>query len=1342
MITKNLVKIMVCYYALFGALTFYAQDFERIESVVGFENLRENNGIAVADYDLDGDLDVFVVAKAKDIEGVEETESKLFRNNNNGSFTDVTKISGLSNLFPNSEFSNENPALDGVKYGVSWGDYDNDGYSDIFFTNQYKLLLFHNEGDGTFVETTVEAGIERENTCWNTCATWFDFNNDGFLDLYIADWLNCDYNSFYLNNGDGTFDNASGIFNSIEKNIRSYMAFPFDFNEDGFMDLYVANDIKAPNELFINNNGVNVTENAIAYGMGNDGDDMGIGIGDYDNNGKFDFFVTNISNNIFLENNGDNTFNEVASDLFLNDTGWAWDTIFTDFDLDRDEDLFVVNGFNLTGPQKNVYFENLLDQGRTSFADSSIGKGLDAETISVGSTPFDYDNDGDLDLFVSNNNTNSYFYENKTIDNSISESPNWFKASLEGTISNRDGIGTEISLLTDSGELKRYYTGLGFLSQSKQATHFGLSSDSEVLKITIKWPSGIIDEYENLEVNSHYKFSENVGLELLNQNLSIKIYGCLDPNSCNYNPLANSNDYSCSYLPAIDISGETVSGFNNIESYSSSIDSNSNAIWDIEGGELISGQGTDEIVVKWGLEETGIVRVKEDNGICEGVWSEIEVSLVLNNISEDISVARIWNEALLEAIRNDFARPNVHARNLFHTSIALFDSWAIYDENAHPYLIGNEVNGFLSELEDFQSVKTTEESQKEAMSYAAYNLLKYRFQNSPGADKSHSRFNLIMEQLGYDTSYSSSNYKEGNPADLGNYIAETIISYGFTDGSNENNDYDYSYYQPINPPLDLTSSTSEIGLIDPNRWQPLTFNTFIDQSGNLIEGDTPRFLGPEWGNVKTFALSDSDKFIFTRDGSSYNVFHDPGAPPQLNTNNVDESSSLFKWNFSLVSIWSSHLDPADGVVWDISPNKIGNIDIADFPNSFGTYSEFYNEIEGGDISKGHTINPITGSPYENQMVPRGDYARVLAEFWADGPDSETPPGHWFTILNYVSDHPMIERKFNGEGEELSSLEWDVKSYFILGGAMHDAAISAWGIKGWYDYARPISSIRYMSELGQSSDQNLPNYHVGGIPLQTGYVELVEEGDPLSGFNNENLGKVKLYAWKGHDFISDAETDLAGVGWILAENWWPYQRPSFVTPPFAGYVSGHSTFSRAAAEVMTLITGDEFFPGGMGEFLAKKDEFLVFEKGPSVDVKLQWATYRDASDQTSLSRIWGGIHPPADDILGRLIGEKVGIDAFDFAIPYFTSEIENDGIEDEIIVYPNPTSSDVVYVKNTKALDSFLLFDSLGRSLPISKTRYVEASGLSVLKIPHLVNSGVYFLRVNETSKVLMIRKTK
>jgi hypothetical protein len=187
---------------------------------------------------------------------------------------------------------------------------------------------------------------------------------------------------------------------------------------------------------------------------------------------------------------------------------------------------------------------------------------------------------------------------------------------------------------------------------------------------------------------------------------------------------------------------------------------------------------------------------------------------------------------------------------------------------------------------------------------------------------------------------------------------------------------------------------------------------------------------------------------------------------------------------------------------------------------------------------------------------------------------------------------------------------------------------------------------------------LPSYHVDGIPLVPGHVELVDAADPLAddpdtpGVDTLNAGKIKVFAWRGPNYIVNPNFDEAGVDWILAENWWPYQRPTFVTPPFAGYISGHSTYSRTAAELLTLFTGDPYFPGGKSEFPAPQNQFLVFEDGPSVGLTLEWAKYIDASDQCSLSRIWGGIHPPADDMPGRLIGMELGPEAFFHARDYF------------------------------------------------------------------------------------------
>jgi len=328
------------------------------------------------------------------------------------------------------------------------------------------------------------------------------------------------------------------------------------------------------------------------------------------------------------------------------------------------------------------------------------------------------------------------------------------------------------------------------------------------------------------------------------------------------------------------------------------------------------------------------------------------------------------------------------------------------------------------------------------------------------------------------------------------------------------------------------------------------------------------------------------------------------------------------------------------------------------------------------------------------------------------------------------------------GEVLDGLEWDVKSYFTLGGGVHDAAITAWGIKGYYDYLRPISAIRFMAELGQSSDPEYANYHPAGLPLIPGLIEIVEENDPLAVDSVELVGKIKLYTWRGHEFIEDTETDMAGVGWILAERWYPYQRPSFVTPPFAGYISGHSTFSRTAAEIMTLLTGTPYFPGGMSELLAPQNDFLEFEQGPSTDVILQWATYRDASDQCSLSRIWGGIHPPMDDIPGRHIGMVAGPQAFHFAKAYFGTDIVT-SVDDRprlgITVYPNPSSDEaMVSVSGLKGQAQMEVVDINGR-LMASRQVILHGGNQVVSMDVSGLSTGVYLLRVNTAAASRTVR---
>ncbi len=604
------------------------------------------------------------------------------------------------------------------------------------------------------------------------------------------------------------------------------------------------------------------------------------------------------------------------------------------------------------------------------------------------------------------------------------------------------------------------------------------------------------------------------------------------------------------------------------------------------------------------------------------------------------SVARQWNEVLLQAIRKDFARPTIHARNLFHVSGAMWDAYAAFDPALQAVQHDESFGAGLNAAE-------RKAAREQAISYAAYRLLRWRFAASPGAAQSLAAFDQLMASLGYDTSFAST--AGATPAALGNRVAQAWIQFGLADHSNEQDGYKNLYYEPVNEPL-VPALPGNPDITDPNRWQPLALDYFEDQGGNVIVGGYPGFLGPEWGRVTPFSLQPEDLTIYQRDGHDYWVYHDPGPPPLLG----GAGDALYRSGFEQVVLWSGLLDPADdpgggqgggmggGTLIDISPASNGN-------NPLGTNS-----------GNGHALNPVTGLPYEPEFVPAGDYYRVLAEFWADGPESETPPGHWFTIANYVSDHPLLQRKFRGEGPELDRLEWDVKLYVTLGGTMHDVAVAAWGVKGWYDYTRPVSAIRYLCDRGQSSDPLGPSWHPDGIRLYPGSIEVITEETaavggrhfPLGGNIFQHVGKIAVRAWRGPDYIPDPDTDSAGVGWIRCENWWPYQRPSFVTPPFAGYVSGHSTFSRAAATILAEFTGSEFFPGGLGEFEAPRNEFLVFEQGPSVDVTLQWATYFDAADETSLSRIYGGIHPSQDDIPGRFMGDAIGREGFAFASRLF------------------------------------------------------------------------------------------
>jgi hypothetical protein len=257
--------------------------------------------------------------------------------------------------------------------------------------------------------------------------------------------------------------------------------------------------------------------------------------------------------------------------------------------------------------------------------------------------------------------------------------------------------------------------------------------------------------------------------------------------------------------------------------------------------------------------------------------------------AQEHSVAREWNELNLFGIRNDFARPTITARNLWHVSAGMYDAWAAYDLISQPYFLGNTIGGNFIPFNGVVIPGTPGEIQaarEEAVSYAAYRILSHRYGNLPSTNEIAvlDAFDQYMNELGYATDVSSVDYENDGPAALGNYIAAEIIAFGFLDGSFEEDGYDNQYYESIHDGEDYDLVTSFPGnpdMLDPNRWQPLTLIVAIDQLGNPLPINTPDFLSPEWGNVVPFSLTEDDKTIFARDENIYQVYCDPGAPAYM-----------------------------------------------------------------------------------------------------------------------------------------------------------------------------------------------------------------------------------------------------------------------------------------------------------------------------------------------------------------------------------------------------------------------------------------------------------------------------
>jgi hypothetical protein len=569
------------------------------------------------------------------------------------------------------------------------------------------------------------------------------------------------------------------------------------------------------------------------------------------------------------------------------------------------------------------------------------------------------------------------------------------------------------------------------------------------------------------------------------------------------------------------------------------------------------------------------------------------------------STARRIREQLLNAIRRAIPDPPFHARNLFHTSAAMWDAYAAY---------GPERGAFVDIDVDIDAILDVEAERNVAVAVAGSRIIRHRYANAQGAETTLAcldDFLALVDIAGADVEADAIPVSGDDGVSVGLRVAQAIIDASINDGANEAGAYaDTTDWQPTNPVLIV--DRPGVRLDDPDTWQQLNLALAETQNGIVLDESVQPYLGPQWGAVRPFAMRRDD------DTGRYSP---PTDFPSIDDETmVDEVVEVIRL--------TAQLDATDDVFIDISPGARGN-------NTLGT-----------NDGVGHDENPITGAPYAPNLARRGDFLRVIAEMWADGPKSETPPGHWMKLAHDVTDeklHRLEPLVPYGEGEAVSLLAWDTGLGLAVAGATHDAAIAAWELKRDSLGPRPISLVRFMGQKGQRSDPALPSYDEGGLPLIDGLIELISPESCAPGERHFHLrhfqGEIAVLAWPGEP--GDRANSFTPVQWMRVKDWIPYQRRTFVTPAFPGFISGHSTFSRAAAEALTAYTGSPFFPGGLAEFIAPASGYLIFEDGPLDELRLQWATYYDAADQSGQSRLAGGIHVFADDTFGRVVGSAVG-----------------------------------------------------------------------------------------------------
>jgi enediyne biosynthesis protein E4 len=506
----------------------------------------KGSGIAFFDYDNDGWLDIYLTNGSRLDEhwppGKEPT-THLYKNNRDGTFTDVTEKSGLGRS--------------GWQTGICVGDYDNDGWDDLFCTFWGHNILFRNNGNGTFSDVTSKAGLTQSKGRWGTGCSFLDYDRDGHLDLFVCNFVKLDpekppsisdasfcqwkgvptmcgprglpgdTNILYHNNGDGTFTDVSEKAGILKPGLRySITSVCCDFDNDGWPDIYVAVD-SMPSILFQNNHDGTFTDIAVMAGCaynddGHEQAGMGLGVADYDCDGWFDIFKTNFADDTsnLYHNNGDGTFSDLSfnSGVGINNNYVAWGCGFIDYDNDGWSDIVQINGhvypeidnynFGETFKNPRLVYKNL---GNGHFKDVSaeMGPGITARFSSRGAAFGDYDNDGGMDVLILNMNDVP-----SLLHNVGGNKQNWIKLKLIGTKCNRTAIGARARVITGKHiQMDEVRSGASVMSQNDLRLHFGLGAVETIDAIEVKWPTTQkVERFTSIKANQILTIREGDGI--------------------------------------------------------------------------------------------------------------------------------------------------------------------------------------------------------------------------------------------------------------------------------------------------------------------------------------------------------------------------------------------------------------------------------------------------------------------------------------------------------------------------------------------------------------------------------------------------------------------------------------------------------------------------------------------------------------------------------------------------------------------------------------------------------------------------------------------------------------